>query len=240
MAALTPEPQVVMTGLVEIDAVRGESISASASPVLSWPCSRISTKGRLSAPGMWPLLRPGRGSGVRPSKRSAGRASTTCAAPSPSGLARRRAERRSCGRAAGVKVAASAAPRRASIGRPSCIHFGRPPSRIKTSLHAEGAQRPPDPRRGEQALRVVDHEAHAVAEAELGHRAAKAAGFGSMCGRPLDVSAITSMLKNTAPGICACEEFRVAFARPSVGRCQERVDHAQVGFAEMRVEPFGA
>ena len=34
---------------------------------------------------------------------------------------------------------------------------------------AEGAQGPPDPRRGEQAVRVVDDEMHAVAEAERRH-----------------------------------------------------------------------
>ena len=37
-----------------------------------------SVKGMLVAPGMWPELRPGRGSGAVPLKRAAERASRTC------------------------------------------------------------------------------------------------------------------------------------------------------------------
>ena len=59
------------------------SAMAFSSPALSFsrPFSTISPKGRLRLPGIWPERTPGRGSGASPRKRSAGRASTTCAAP---------------------------------------------------------------------------------------------------------------------------------------------------------------
>ena len=76
-AAVTPEPQVVVIGwwrLISLAAKYSRSFSAG----LRRPSSISSVKGTLVAPGMWPELRPGRGSGAVPLKRAAERASRTC------------------------------------------------------------------------------------------------------------------------------------------------------------------
>src|ERR1700728_1058249 len=49
---------------------------------------------------------------------------------------------------------------------------------------------------------------------------ASAAGFGSMCGKPCSRSAIVSMSKNTAPGMCAYRNS-AAPMRPVFGKCQD-------------------
>ena len=90
---------------------------------------------------MWPLLRPGRGSGARPSKRSAGRASTTCAEPSPAPPSRRRSRRQSMVEPRGERSrGAGGSPVRAAVLRAA---IGQAALEDRHVLDAEGAQRPP-------------------------------------------------------------------------------------------------
>ncbi len=86
IAAVTPEPQLVMTGRdgsMPAAATAARMVAAST----SWPSFTTSDTGRLRAPGIWPGRTPARGSGASPRKRSAARASSTCALPSASRFA---------------------------------------------------------------------------------------------------------------------------------------------------------
>ena len=158
-------------GLGEIDAMRGKSLRRARRAGLSLPCSTISTNGRFRLPGIWPLFRPGRGSGGFAAK-SLGGASVDDLrrTGSPALCAHRPARRRNCDRAGRRNDAAGGLGSPSSSGRPSLIHLGRPPSRILTSATPKARKRPPDPRGGEQAERVIDDHMHAVAEAKLAHR----------------------------------------------------------------------
>ena len=83
MAAVTPEPQLVTIGRSRSTpaALNRSAIFAGEA---SRPFSISSVNGTLNAPGIWPGRTPGRGSAASPRKRSAGRASTTCAVLSDS------------------------------------------------------------------------------------------------------------------------------------------------------------
>ena len=187
---------------------------------------------------MWPLRTPGRGSGARPSNRSAGRASTTCAEPSASALrtssieatkpwSRRGVKRRGCGRASPC-----------SSGRSSRIHFGRPPSRIVDVVDAEGAQRPPDARGGEQAEGVVDDEAHAVAEAERAHLLRRISARRAACAAGRSTYRRSHRCRRTPRRECArrgTPPRRCARLAADARRRRRR----QARLAEMRGEPIG-
>jgi len=73
-AAVTPEPHVVVIGWWRSTFFVAK-YSRSLSAGLRRPSSTSSGKGMLMAPGMWPELKPGRGSGAVPLKRGADRAS---------------------------------------------------------------------------------------------------------------------------------------------------------------------
>ena len=146
-AAVTPEPQLVMTGVRDRRRL-GEGLR-EASGDLSRPCSTIASNGRFSAPGMWPERTPGRGSAPRRRKRPAGRASTTCAVPLAAPSAHRPG-----GDRAGIQRALKPRGGRflAGFGRAALgIQAGRPPSRMRTFSapkmrnvhHARGAEKSP-------------------------------------------------------------------------------------------------
>ena len=80
-AAVTPEPQLAIIGRSKSTPWRIK-ISFSSSTVFSSPLITRSLQGTLSAPGICPRRKPGRGSSAWPLKRAAGRASTICADPS--------------------------------------------------------------------------------------------------------------------------------------------------------------
>ena len=76
-AAIERHPLAHRISLIEGSSVAPENSCSSAAGSLSRPSSISALQGRLSAPGIWPERRPGRGSGVTPRKRSAERTSTT-------------------------------------------------------------------------------------------------------------------------------------------------------------------
>ena len=124
-------------------------------------------------------------------RRQIGEHAAPCRAPAP-------------GRSAAVKRRSRRGRRsRSSSGRPSAFHFGRPPSSSATlswpnrrSIHQARAGR-------RQAGAVVDDDAVVVADAEPLHLARRRARATGSCAAGLvPGSAMSSMSKNTAPGMC--------------------------------------
>ena len=170
---------------------------------------------------MWPLFRPGRGSGASPRKRSAGRASTTCADPRLERLAHF-VERGDEALVEPRREEPGLWMRIAEFERPALLDPFREAAFEDADLvDAISAQRPPDPRRRVQAEDVVDDEAHAVAEPERASSPWPARRVSAACAEgPCSRSAIVSMSKNTAPGICPSRNS-TAPKRPVLGRCHE-------------------
>ena len=174
---MTPDPQVVMIGELRSTPAAAK-VALSASGDLSDPASSAPADGRSSAPGIWPTLTTGHGSGLRASKRSAGRASTTLAEPigerrlhvfeirHETGLETRRKDFRLGRRLAHLHRMPGGDPRRqAAVENPD-------------PLAAENAEHPPGARRGQHSVAVVDDDAVALADAERADRARERLGVG--------------------------------------------------------------
>ncbi len=131
MAAVTPDPQLVIVGL-PMSTPPAANAALSASGCARRPSLTTLVVGTLNAPGMWPPLRPGRGSGASPRKRSAGRASTTCADPSASTVLIMSTFATMAAFILDVKAFAACVTGPDSVGRPSAFHLGKPPSSTKT------------------------------------------------------------------------------------------------------------
>ena len=184
---------------------------------------------------MWPLFRPGRGSGASPRKRSAGRASTTCAEPVASASRTSSSEATKLSSSRGVKsAAASGALRRVSSGRPSLRPFRQAAFEDADLLDAIGAQRPPDARRGEQAERVVDDEAHAVAETERAHLLRQRLGLRQHVRQALVEDRRSCRCRRTPRPEYGPAGTRQRPSRPVGGRC-----HDASITPEVRVAEFG-
>ena len=146
VAAVTPDPQLVMIGRS-----RSTPPAASCSDLLrqsSLPSRPIGRR-HVEGPRHMARAHPGRGSGARPWKRSAGRASTTWAVLRPARAHVGTPRPPAALRALNWRGSRLTAPARAA----SAFHFGNPPSRMNTFSapkmrnvhHTRGA--PPSPRR---------------------------------------------------------------------------------------------
>ena len=144
---------------------------ASFSGEASEPFSTTAVEGTFNAPGIWPERTPARGSGARPTKRSAGRASTTCADLLSS--ADRTASREAT-MSAGLR---DFEPAWRTLGSPDfdrplfCLPLRKSAVEDEHVLGAEQAKSPPHPRRGKQARTVIDDDGIAIGDAERAHLA---------------------------------------------------------------------
>ena len=171
---------------------------------------------------MRPLLTPGRGSGDCAAE-ALGRARVHH-------LRRTARERRAhlvergdeaVRRGAGVKARGLGCASPVSSGRPFLDPFRQAALEDAHVLDAIGAQRPPDPRRGIEAERVIDDEAHAVAEAERGHRLGERLGFRQHVRQALVVIGDRVDVEEHGARECASAWNSAAPVRPELGRCQE-------------------
>ena len=181
---------------------------------------------------MRPLLTPGRGSGTSPRNRSAGRASTTCAEPSASAARTSSSEATNLSSRRGVKTRGLGCASPVS-SRPAFLDPSRQAAVENAHvLDAVSAQRPPDPRRGIEAERVIDDEAHAVAEAERGHRLGERVRFRQHVRQVLIVVGDQVDVEEHGVRNVLLPELGRAGAS-GIGQMPGRVDHAEIGVAEL-------
>ncbi len=172
IAAVTPEPQVVITGRSTSTPAFAMRVLISLAGIISpdWTTSR---HGKLKLPGIWPERNPGRGSAAVPANRAAARASRICGEP----VALACCTLLGAGNGGAIEFHGEGpghAPHRtlfegALLGPPS----GQTASKDFYVPRAEHTQGPPDAGAPLQVGGVVDDEPHFVAEAELFHRLGK-------------------------------------------------------------------
>ena len=207
-------------------------------PPPPWPiASTTSANGRLRLPGMWPLFRPGRGSGASPRKRSAGRASTTCAEP-----LQRRAHLFERGDEAFVEAWGEGARLRTRLAM-----FERPAFVRSTSAARPRECGPPrrrkrarSTRRAPQRTAPTRHRRRSACRRRARARSSpspSASGFGSMCGRP-GRGRRSCRCRRTPRRECGRAGIR---PRRAVRRWADArsVDHAEVRVAELGGELLG-
>jgi hypothetical protein len=110
--------------------------------------------------------------------------------------------------------------------------FRQPPCKDADVFDATGAQGPPDPRRGKETQRVIDHKAHAIAQAQRGHSLRQRLGLrqhvrqsGIAIRDRVDVEKDRAGDMPFAKFCCS-----IAARRRQVPR---RVAHAEIGVAEL-------
>ena len=182
---------------------------------------------------MWPPRRPARGSGASPRKRSAARASTTCAVLSSSTFCTSSIDATMARLSRGVNVFAErgfAAP--VSSGRFSAFHFGMPPSSTRTLSDAEGAERQPHARRAVEPDAVIENDRHAVADAELADLAGELLGRGQHVGQGIGMVRDRVDVEALSARDMAGEEFALGVALV-VRQIVRAIQHDDVRIAEM-------
>ena len=238
IAAVTPEPQLVITGLSRstpafVEFLR-DLFRRGQAAVLDQSVDRHAVRARHMA-GAQAGARLGLAS---PRKRLAGRASTTWALL----IIERHLH---VADMATTPVFSSALNMRG--GRWTVPGFERPAFRLPLRQAAIEDDRPCSRRRcgtsTRPAARRKGRRRHRrrsfiLADAESPDSLANSSGPGSMCGRSVEWSAMASMSKNTAPGIWPASVLRlgVALLRRQVAGA---VDDGDVRLAEVRGEPFG-
>ena len=236
IAAVTPEPQLVITGLsrsTPLAANLRDPLRRDQAAVLDQPGGgHVDGARHMAGMQARPRLRRFAAEAFRRPRVDDLRALLCRARP-----ARRRGRRPRRRRNRAWKCRGGRTTSPLSIGRPSAFHFGKPPSRMKTSRtpntrnvhHTRGAANRPAPSRPRPSSR---RRCRARASPRR-----KPSGFGSMWGSAVVWSAILSMSKNTAPGIWARDIRRaLALHRRQI---EGAVHHRDVGRVQMGLQPFG-